>query len=264
MRWLQNFDNSPVFRDLRPSEKKRLNGLVGSILRFRDNHDELDVRLTTEGSNTRKKEHYLISYLSSEKSIISNLVAVLSNSHFDINWTGISSGHKAYLNIFSLLFFELKNVKKENALICIDEGDLYLHPQWQIEFFDKLMQVIPEMYDGNLQFILTSHSPFLLSDLPRQNVTIIDETSPFGGIDGTTLDKETFAGNLYSLYSEPFFLGNNRTSTFAKKKIERLIERLATNTRGITKSQRVRFEQEINLIGDEVIKMHLLKKLNND
>ncbi|MDO6818912.1 AAA family ATPase [Zobellia sp. 1_MG-2023] len=262
--WVEEVINSSFNEILKTIDKRRYDRLLKSLLKLKNNYDFLDVKVVSEGSKSRKKENYLLQYHDSNQSIISILISILSNKYFDIGWTGISSGHKAYLNLFSLLYSELKSVKRQNTLICIDEGDLYLHPQWQIEFFDKLMQVVPEIYHGNLQFILTSHSPFLLSDLPKQNVTIIDENSENGGINGVSLDKETFAGNLYALYSEPFFLGNNRTSVFAKKKIESLIERLSINTIGLTNTQRARFEKEINLIGDEVIRMHLLKKLNND
>lgn len=239
---------------------ERIERDFNTLIKFYAKFKNLNIDLVSEGRWSKKKELFIIQYNSIQKREFSGLVSLFSNSDFDINWMGISSGHKAYLNIFSLLHAELRNIRRENALICIDEGDLYLHPQWQIEFFDKLLAFVQKIYSGNIQFILTSHSPFLLSDLPKQNVTIIDENSQHGGINGVTLEKETFAGNLYSLYAEPFFLGSNRTSIFAQKKIQRLIEALDIDTTGLTNTQKARFLKEINLIGDDVIRLHLLKK----
>lgn len=43
------------------------------------------------------------------------------------------------------------------GLILIDELDLHLHPKWQRDVIGNLLQVFPKM-----QFIVASHSPFLL------------------------------------------------------------------------------------------------------
>ena len=41
--------------------------------------------------------------------------------------------------MFASIAYELKKYQKTatNIVIAIDEGDLYLHPQWQMDFFDS-------------------------------------------------------------------------------------------------------------------------------
>ena len=187
------------------------------------------------------------------------MILLDKNTLFEINWLGISSGHKAYLNLFSLIHHEVRRVKKDNLLLCIDEGDLYLHPKWQIEFFDKLVVILPIIFDGKIQIILTSHSPFLLSDLPKQSITIIDTDQGNKIINGTKFKHETFAGNIYNLYEEPFFLGGQRMSTFASKKINLIISELQNRT--LTEQE---LRHYISLIGDDIIRLHLEKKAKND
>lgn len=223
----------------------------------------INIEVITEGTRSRKSTSFVIDSIRLKKGDNKSFFELFQNSRmFSIDWVGISSGHKAYLNIFSLLNFELKKVRKENTLICIDEGDLYLHPKWQIEFFDKLVNNLPEIYKGNIQLILTSHSPFLLSDLPKQNVTIIENETPESStINGTDLNKQTFAGNIYNLYAEPFFLNDERTSIFAKKKIKNLASRLNKEKEDLTNTEIYDMEREIKFIGDDIIRNHLWNRL---
>lgn len=257
---LLKFENIKYRKDL-DSFLVNLQNLYG----FRNISNNFRVEAITEGSRSRRTDYFVFDYDVTNPRNDNSYLRLFQNQRiFNVDWVGISSGHKAYLNIFSLLFYELKGVRKENLLICIDEGDLYLHPQWQIEFFDKLLNVLPKIYDGGIQLILTSHSPFLLSDLPKQNISIIDTNAEKPTFNGIDLKKETFAGNIYNLYAEPFFLGNERTSVFAKKKIEYLLKALAIDKTGLTKAQRANLIHQISLIGDDVIRLHLLKKLEND
>ncbi|MFT4928262.1 MAG: putative ATP-binding protein involved in virulence [Phenylobacterium sp.] len=46
-----------------------------------------------------------------------------------------------------------------DGIVLIDEADLHLHPQWQRTFIARLTQTFP-----NCQFVLTTHSPLLISD----------------------------------------------------------------------------------------------------
>lgn len=221
----------------------------------------ISLEYESEGSRNRGLEYFSFDFnLDSSRIFISKYIGLFErNSLFDINWLGISSGHKAYLNIFASIFHELKNTRTPNILLCVDEGDLYLHPKWQIEFFDKLVTVLPKIYNGKIQIILTSHSPFLLSDLPKQCITIIDNAKI---IDGVTLKRNTLGGNLYNLYSEPFFLGNKKTSDFAYKKIKSAIDMIESGN--VKQKDRDAILKLNSLIGDEVIEFHINKQLGND
>jgi len=48
-------------------------------------------------------------------------------------------------------------IVKSTGVVCIDELDLHLHPKWQRDVVPDLLRTFP-----GLQFIATSHSPFLL------------------------------------------------------------------------------------------------------
>jgi predicted ATP-binding protein involved in virulence len=223
-----------------------------------------NIEYYTEGSRNRELEYFAFNFKpQTSKHFISDFVNLFSNSSvFEIKWLGISSGHKAYLNLFASIQHELKKVRQSNLLLCIDEGDLYLHPKWQIEFFDKLLTVLPIIFSGRVQLVLTSHSPFLLSDLPKQCVTILDSEFDGSTLNGVDLKINTFGGNLYDLYSEPFFLGNKRTSDFAYNKIKTLIDKV--EAKEFSRQDKRELQKISNILGDEIIKFRIKKLLTND
>lgn len=54
------------------------------------------------------------------------------------------------------------------AIALIDEVDLHLHPSWQQRVLTDLMQTF-----SNTQFIITTHSPQVLSTVKRENIRVI-------------------------------------------------------------------------------------------
>ncbi|WP_448550255.1 AAA family ATPase [Thalassotalea fusca] len=210
--------------------------------------------------NNSIKESFVVNMTNSKSDDFALLLKCLRDNDKTLcSWLGISSGHVAYLNLFSSIFKELYR-SRNDVILCIDEGDLYLHPQWQIEFFDKLLNVLPNLSTGKVQIVLTSHSPFLLSDLPNQSITVLSSDETSEATTGSVIEQKTFGANLYELYSNLFFLNKNRTGVFANNKIKKLLSQVeATNTD--IKPMDVQSFSEI--IGDKVIK-HLLDKRVNE
>lgn len=58
------------------------------------------------------------------------------------------------------------------AIALIDEVDLHLHPSWQQHVLTDLMQTF-----RNTQFIVTTHSPQVLSTVKRENIRVIGQDS---------------------------------------------------------------------------------------
>jgi len=94
----------------------------------------------------------------------------------------LSSGEKViflrFLNILKWLYLNL-NYKYKSFIILIDEPDLHLHLDWQRQYIHKLIDVFWEFLKGNkdisLHFIIATHSPFILSDVPAENVILLQK-----------------------------------------------------------------------------------------
>lgn len=61
-------------------------------------------------------------------------------------------------------------VVKTPGIVLIDEIDMHLHPNWQRRIVDDLKIAFP-----NIQFVATTHSPFIVQSLKSEELIILDE-----------------------------------------------------------------------------------------
>jgi predicted ATP-binding protein involved in virulence len=59
---------------------------------------------------------------------------------------------------------------KTPGIALIDEVDMFLHPQWQQTVLTSLRNAFPE-----IQFIVTTHSPQVLTTIGRENIRVLTE-----------------------------------------------------------------------------------------
>ncbi|PJK32912.1 hypothetical protein CWC48_25790 [Pseudomonas sp. S10E 269] len=59
--------------------------------------------------------------------------------------------------------------QKTSGVVLIDEVDLHLHPSWQQTIVTQMQQAFPE-----IQFIITTHSPQVLSTVHRDNIRTLN------------------------------------------------------------------------------------------
>lgn len=81
----------------------------------------------------------------------------------------------------------LKNPLEGDGIVLIDEVDMHLHPQWQRSLINQLTETFP-----NCQFVLTTHSPLVISDSKNVLTYLIDgdelkQLKPLYGEDANTV-----------------------------------------------------------------------------
>lgn len=90
----------------------------------------------------------------------------------------MSAGFKAMINIVAEMahrcielngFLGIDAVKKTPGIVMVDELDLYLHPHWQQHILEDLQNAFPM-----IQFIVTTHSPFIVQSVNSRNVITLD------------------------------------------------------------------------------------------
>lgn len=185
----------------------------------------------------------------------------------------LSAGERAYLGMFAR-FYSIKRMYSDrklrtNLLIIIDEGDLYLHPEWQREFVYRLYEYLPKIYPHhNLQILLTSHSPFITSDIPKNDIIFLkshknEETQEFECkvIPSRNIPLDTFGANIHSLFKSSFFLDKGLIGKFAKSKIQTVINWL--NQEDANQELKDQILEVINLIGEPIVQKHLLDIYND-
>lgn len=66
-------------------------------------------------------------------------------------------------------FLGTEAVLKTPGIVLIDEFDLYLHPRWQQHLLADFRKAFP-----NIQFIVTTHSPFIIQSVRTKNLITLD------------------------------------------------------------------------------------------
>jgi predicted ATP-binding protein involved in virulence len=94
----------------------------------------------------------------------------------------LSSGERSYVILLADLARRLqltspdRDISEIPGIVLIDEIELNLHPSWQSEIVSTMREVFPAC-----QFIITTHSPQVLSAVPSLNVRIV-KRSPDGEV----------------------------------------------------------------------------------
>lgn len=104
-----------------------------------------------------------------------SLRMTVKKDNTELNVLQLSDGEKCLLALVGDLArrLSLLNTDKENPLegegvVLIDEIDLHLHPKWQRSVVASLERTFP-----NCQFIITTHSPQVVGELPPESVLLL-------------------------------------------------------------------------------------------
>lgn len=186
------------------------------------------------------------------------------HSFINFSWN-LSSGEASLLNIFARLNSVLKtrylpdgnkeqylpeedmdDRTEENVVLLLDEIEVSLHPEWQRNIINELLKFIQYAFTGsNVQVIMTTHSPIMLSDIPKQNVVYLSSNE----LEENKEQPETFGSNIFKLYNNAFFLDKGAIGAFAKEKLEKLLKEILDG-----KGNKVDLQRRIKLIGDDFLR----------
>lgn len=204
------------------------------------------------------------------KGISKNLYMNDNKNFYD--FMSLSTGEQRILRFFADVYYcaaELKDEYETNVFL-FDEVDLSWHPEWQRRMIyyikDIFDNIIPSNSKRKVNLIFTTHSPFILSDMPRENVILLARNKNDNTIVVQNIN-DTFGANIHDLFNNNFFLGDCRSfctiGEFAKNKIEKIQTELSqkSNTHKLPSGSSELLEQ-INIIGEPIIRTALLKAFN--
>lgn len=219
----------------------------------------------------------------------------------------LSSGEQQLIITLQTLYYHLHNLnsvdeKKEkvryrNVNIMMDEIELYFHPEYQRQFISELIRGLKKTEIPNirsLNVLFSTHSPFILSDIPASNILRLENGAP-----SIRKQEETFGANIHQLLHNEFFLENGFVGEYGRMKINDTIRYLTYHInikemkslnredikvpehlilkRSALEAENIYIENEqtdvsidrhehhfqiINLIGEEVVKLKLLEMYN--
>lgn len=125
-------------------------------------------------------------------------------------------------------FFFDNRIKYKNINILLDEIELYYHPDMQRELVKNLLESLEliknkdELGIESINICFLTHSPFILSDIPKSNILRLSLDDKGKSIIEKNR-RETFGANIHDLLVNDFFLSNS-IGSFALENINSIID----------------------------------------
>ncbi len=193
------------------------------------------------------------------KELLLNLPPYVDIDFFDknnVSFYSLSYGQKFIIKFIYSLLNQLENLKShpeyKHINLLLDEVEQGLHPEWQRRFLNILIQVLEKKKDYTFNIICATHSPFILSDIPNENIYFLRD-----GQKDIGLKQQTFGANIHTLLSDSFFMEDGLMGEFAKGKLNEIIEFFDDKNELYT-ADKERLYQIINTIGEPFLKEKLL------
>jgi predicted ATP-binding protein involved in virulence len=141
--------------------------------------------------------------------------SVAPNMHFD----KLSAGQQSVIGLIAdlarracLLNPHLGSevISKTPGVVLIDELDLHLHPGWQRRVPKGLKEAFPEM-----QFIATTHSPLILSELTPSEIIILDNFQAYAPESSYGLESDHILVKIFDTPTRPNEIDTQVRNMFA-------------------------------------------------
>lgn len=142
-----------------------------------------------------------------------------------INLQSVSSGE---FHFFSTMVGLLATAEK-NSLILMDEPEISLHPNWQMKYMNFINEAFSgDQYSGS-QFLIATHSHFLISDLRSEQSFILGLKKTQGKVQTVEMNDDTFGWSAEEVLYKIFDVRTTR-NYFLEKDLREILHLIANNS----------------------------------
>lgn len=176
----------------------------------------------------------------------------------------LSSGELQYAKVFGAIeeycILMKMNKKEPDIIYLLDEPEVYMHPELCRQFIKRVEDTLTKKNANvNIQLIISTHSPFLLSDvLPEQIVRVnVDSTGKCQVINGSL--QGYFGANIHTIMADGFFLDYTigEYSRMYLQQMQDYLRNMVEHKDMLTVEERSRLEdyrKVVPYIGDDIIR----------
>lgn len=168
----------------------------------------------------------------------------------------LSDGEQQFLHTLGICLM----LQNKRTLLLLDEPETHFNPDWRSKFIDILRRTLEASNDNFIykDIILTSHSPFIISDCFPDKVIVFEKDKQ----PNSAYDKNfrTF-GTSVDIIMESIFKRNNTIGDFSAKIIYD-IEKEIKGKKKLTDEQVIGYKKRTLELGDSMEKILLYTKLN--
>jgi predicted ATPase len=169
----------------------------------------------------------------------------LSNGQSLIDFDDLSDGEAQLVQVLGAAHI----FRRESTLFLFDEPETHLNPSWRTNFHLHLIQSLDA--STQVQAVLSTHSPFLISSLRKENVFRFERRGL--RTEMAPVVSETFGASFDVLIKQYFAL----KSTISQTAVTEILQHL--NDQTLTDATRRQWIDES--MGDSMEKAYLLRKL---
>lgn len=198
-------------------------------------------------------------------------IGVFTECLLPYHWSYVSSGEYQYAKIWGVLEEYGVRVKmmtqgqkyseaiQPNLILLLDEPENYMHPEMCRTFIRNLNVLLSKRNPNTeLQVVISTHSPFMLSDVMASQVIKMDYDEN-GKCVISESKKPYYAANIHSIMADGFFLEytiGEQARIFLEDKFK-LLQRLTCMNRNLSSSEKEELTMIRSLIpniGDALIR----------
>lgn len=172
----------------------------------------------------------------------------------DISFPPMSEGQRIFIDIISKCVTAINEGNSGDTIVLlIDEPDRAIHPELSRRFMDVFLGEINKCSGYNVQVVMSSHSPFIVTDILPENTYVIENGE--NNIRKIEQKSNLYANNIYAVLKESFML-DNTFGEYSFKYISRVFKDLK-ETDGMTRNDLDNIRKFVDRIGEITIKSKL-------
>lgn len=218
-RFINAYDNNSSVQYIEKSFLVEFSTLLTTCIKletdlFNEKFSIRDLFYTKNGNLYKPKNQFLVDItqnnLNEEMAFLNNL-GIFRLSFYDKNsieynysFYDLSTGEQRILRFFADI---LSLEKKDIQVFVFDEMDLSWHPEWQRKMIYYINDFFEKLDIPFCNLIFTTHSPFILSDMQKNNVIMLYRDKQ-GFAKKFNEVPNCFGANIHDLFNNNFFFSD--------------------------------------------------------
>lgn len=191
----------------------------------------------------------------------------------DISFLDLSSGERQFIQTTTSIFYHIHNILSveqtdelihyHNINLFLDEIEVCFHPEYQQKFIKLFLDMMKGQHldqQCNINIVVATHSPFILSDIPKSNIICLQD----GTARSEYLPHETFCANIFDILESQFFM-DEFVGSYSAEVVDKIIREVSHKCKAakrLTLNEYHNLEQKVSMIGDDFIKSKLMDEIH--
>jgi predicted ATP-dependent endonuclease of OLD family len=136
-------------------------------------------------SSTKSRQHTVFSIPESE------LKVLVDNPPAETVYLNLSDGEHQFIQIYTALVL----FARQDSIFLLDEPESHFNPAWRAKFV-LIMDELLDKKQKSSEFLISTHSPYLVSACKKRNVYKFTRNSEGKGVDYEPLIDETYGASF--------------------------------------------------------------------